>query len=55
VLAASGPETIRKAQIVVLIDGIEHLPHGALDDLVFKGGDAQWTLPPIGFRNISPS
>jgi hypothetical protein len=54
VLAASGPEPIRKSQEVFFVDCIEHLHHGALNDLVLECGDAQWTLPPIGFWYISP-
>src|SRR6266446_5169551 len=43
---------VRKPEEVHLIDGIQDLDKRSLDDLVFQHRDAQWSLPPIGFRNI---
>src|SRR5450631_1100833 len=48
--AATGPEPIRKAFEVNLIDLIEDRHHGLLNDFVLQCRDAQWTLPPIGLR-----
>ena len=43
VLSASGPEPIRKAQEIFLVDGVEHLHHSPLNDLVLQRGDPQGT------------
>jgi hypothetical protein len=51
VLSPSGPEPVREAEEVSLVDGVQNLHQRALDDLVFQRRDAQWPLPPIGIRN----
>jgi hypothetical protein len=49
VLAAPRPETIRKAQEVLLPDLVEYRPYRVLYDFVFQRRDSQWSLPPIAF------
>src|SRR6266536_455388 len=41
VRVAPRPEPVGKAQEVRLIDGVEHLDDGPLDDLVLQRGDAE--------------
>src|SRR5712664_728704 len=53
--AATGPETVRKAFEVDLIDLVEDRHHRLLNDFVLQSSDAQRTLPPIGLRNIDSS
>src|ERR1019366_1190948 len=53
--AATGPEPIRKAFEVDLIDLVEDRHHSLLNDFVLQCSDAQWALPPIGLRNIDSS
>src|SRR5215471_12071507 len=36
VLAASGPEPVRKSEEVGFVDGVKHLDRGALDDFIFS-------------------
>ena len=48
--AASGPEPVRKAPEVHLLNLIEDGHHGLLDDLVFQRRDAQRALASVGFR-----
>jgi hypothetical protein len=49
-LAAPGPETVAKAQKVLLPYLVENRSDCVLDDLVLQCRDSQWSLPPIGFR-----
>src|ERR1039457_6301868 len=53
--AATGPEPVREAFEVDLIDMIEDRHHGLLNDFVLQCRDAQWTSLPIGLRNIDSS
>ena len=46
------PETVREAQEVGLVDGVEHLDDGPLDDLVLQRGNAQRPLPPVRLRDV---
>src|SRR5262245_59018754 len=48
-------ESIRKAEKVLLIDGVEHLDDGALDDLVFQCGNAERPLPPVRLLDVRPA
>src|SRR5450755_4141362 len=48
--AATGPEPVREAFEVDLIDLVEDRHHGLLNDFVFQCRDAQWTLPPVSLR-----
>ena len=50
--AATGPEPVRKAFEVDLIDLVEDRHHGLLNDFVLQRRDAQRTLPPVSLRNI---
>ncbi len=54
-LTASGSKSIREAQEVLLIDSVEHLDNGALDDLVFQGCNSERPKPPIRLRDVRPS
>ena len=54
-LAAPRTETVRETKKVFLVDLVEDGDHGLLDDLVLQRRDPQWTLPPIGLRDVNPS
>ena len=51
----AGPEPVGEPEKVPFIDGIEHLDGGTLDDLVFQCGQAERSLPSIGFLNENPT
>src|SRR5579863_9556442 len=53
--AATGPEPIRKAFEVHLIDLVEYGHHGLLNNFVLQRRNAQRTLPPVGLRNVDSS
>ena len=53
--AATGPEPVRKAFEVHLVNLVEDRHHGLLNNLVLQRRDAQRTLPPVGLRNIDSS
>src|SRR5262249_49994318 len=53
--AATGPESVRKAFEVDLINLVEDRHHSLLNDLVLQCCDAQRALPPIGLRDIDSS
>src|SRR5664280_1915470 len=55
VRAAPGPETIREAEEVHLVDGVQHLDDGPLEDLVLQAGDAERPKPPVRLRYVHPS
>ena len=44
---ALGSKSIGEAEKVLLVDRIQHLHNGALDDLVFQHGHSQRTLPTV--------
>ena len=52
--AALRPEAVREAEKVRLVDGVEHLDDGPLDDFVFQRGDAERPLPPVRLRDVRP-
>jgi len=52
--AAPRPETVGEAQEVHLVDGVEHLDDGALEDLVLQRGNAKRPLPPVRLRDVRP-
>jgi len=54
-LAAPGSESIREAEEVGFVHGIEYLSRRALGDLILQRGDAQGSLPPVGFRDVHPT
>jgi len=47
---APWPEPVGEAQEVHLINGVQHLGDGTLDDLVFQRGYAERPLPPVRLR-----
>src|ERR1019366_9651278 len=53
--AATGPETVRKAFEVGLVNPVEDRHHSLLDDLVLHCRDAQGALSPIGLRYVDSS
>ena len=55
VLAAPRSEPVREAEEVRLVDGVQHLDRGPLDDLVFQRGHAERSLPPVGLRDVHPT
>ena len=54
VLAASRPEPIREPEEVFLVDRVQHVDRGPLDDLVFQSGDRERALPSVRLRYIQP-
>src|SRR5437763_13727863 len=52
--AAPRSEPVGEAAEVLLIDGVEHLDDGPLNDLVLQRGDAERPLPPIRLRDVHP-
>src|SRR4029450_10813584 len=49
-----GPEPVREALEIHLIDGVEHLDHRALNDFVLQRRDPQRPKPPIRLPDIRP-
>src|SRR5437870_5737557 len=47
--------TVREAQEVRLVDRVEYLDDGTLDDLVLQRGDAERPQPPIRLRDVRPA
>src|SRR6266852_3578212 len=54
-LASPGPEPIRKAQEVGLVDSVQHLDRRALDDFIFQRRNSERSLPPIGLGDVHPT
>jgi hypothetical protein len=48
VLATALTEPVRKTEKVFFVNGVQHLGHGALDDLVLQRGDPQRPLAAAG-------
>ena len=46
---APWPEPVRKAPEIRLVNGVQHLDDGPLDNLVLQRGDAERPLPPSAF------
>jgi hypothetical protein len=55
VLAAPWPEAVGETAKVHLVDGVEHLDDGPLDDLVLQRCDAERPLPPVRLRDVHPA
>ena len=53
--AAPWPEPVGEAEKVLLVDGVEHLDDGPLDDLVLQRGDAERPQPPVCLRDVRPA
>jgi site-specific DNA recombinase len=51
---APRPETVGETPEVRLVDGVQHLDDGPLDNLVFQRGDAERPQPPVRLRDIHP-
>jgi len=51
---APRPEPVGEAPEVHLVDRVQHLDDGPLNDLVLQRGDTQRTLPPVGLRDVDP-
>src|SRR6266566_749848 len=52
--AAPGPEAVREAEEVGLVDGIQHLDRGALEQLIFQRRHPERPLPPVGLGDVHP-
>src|ERR1700719_681657 len=52
---ASGPESIREANKVLLVYRIQHGDSRSLDDLVFEGGDRERPLSSVRLRYVVSS
>src|SRR5665811_826390 len=48
------PETVGEAPEVHLVDGVQHLDDGPLDDLVLQRGDTERPQPPVRLRDVYP-
>lgn len=55
VRSAAGPKPVGEPQEVRLVDGVEHLDDGALDDLVLQRGDPERPQPPVRLRDVHPA
>lgn len=53
-LTASGTETVRETQKVLLVDRVEHFHRRPLDYLVLQRGDADGTFAPVRFGYVNP-
>ena len=54
VAASPWPKTIRAVQKVRLVDRLQNLGDPHLDDLVFQGGQAEWSLGVLVLGNVDP-
>src|SRR5438552_16046596 len=54
-LTSPWSETIREAEKIRFVDGVQHLDRRALDDLVFQRRDSERSLPPVGLGDIHPT
>jgi hypothetical protein len=50
--AASRPEAVAEAQEVGLVDGVQHLGHRTLDNLILERGNAERPAAAITFRDV---
>jgi len=53
--ATPWPESVGEAQEVHLVDGVEYLDDGPLNDLVLQRGDAERPRPPVRLRDVRPA
>ncbi len=53
--AAMGPEAVRAVQKVLLIDGLQHLSHGVLDQLVLERRDPNRPCLAVVLRDVDTS
>src|SRR5215510_3079218 len=52
-LAPPWSEPVRETEQVHLVDGVEHLDDGSLDDFVLQACDAQGSLSPVRLRDVA--
>ena len=52
--AAPRPESVREAEEVRLVDSVQYLDDGALDDLVLQRGNPERPQPPVRPRDEHP-
>jgi hypothetical protein len=52
---APGPEPVGETEKVDFVDGVQHLDHCPLEDLVLQRGDSERSQPPVGFRYVRPA
>src|ERR1700674_4966521 len=55
VLAAPRSESIREAEKILLVDGLQNVHDCLLDDLVLQAQNAQWPLGAVRLRDVCPS
>ena len=55
VLAAPRSESIREAEKILLVDGLQDVHDGLLDDLVLQTQNAQWPLGAVRLPDVCPS
>ena len=55
VRAAPRTEPIGETEEVRLVDGVQHLDDGPLDDLVLQRGDTERPKPPVRLRDVRPA
>ena len=54
VRAAPRSEPVGEAEKVLLVDGVQHLDDGPLEDLVLQGSDAERPLPSVRLGDVHP-
>jgi hypothetical protein len=52
---ASGSKPVGETSEVLLVDGVQHLDHRPLEDLVFQRGDPERSKPPVRFWYEHPA
>jgi hypothetical protein len=52
--AATGSTSIGESAKLLLIDSVQYLPRGPLDDLIFQGRDPDGALAAIRLRDLHP-
>src|SRR5882672_1033126 len=54
-LASLWPEPVRETEKIRLVDGVQHLDHRTLGDLVFQRRDSKRSLPPVSLGDVHPT
>src|SRR6267143_3159462 len=55
VLTAPRSESIRKAEEILLVDGLQNVHDGLLNDFVLQAQNAEWPLGAVRLRDVCPS
>src|SRR6266403_5454940 len=55
VLTAPRSESIRKAEEILLVDGLQNVHDGLLNDFVLQTQNAEWPLGAVRLRDVCPS